>query len=77
MEQFREAARAFVKLAKEKGYTEEAARIICTVVCSEQAFELGYSSVDGLKLAKEYCDKYDNERDCINALLKKMKIVEN
>ena len=30
-----------------------------------------------IKPAKEYCEKYDNERDCINALLKKMNIVED
>ena len=73
MEKFREAAEAVVKLAKEKDYTEEAVRIICTIVCSTQAHALGYTSVEGLKIAKEYCEKYDDERDCINALIELIK----
>ena len=68
---------AIIKLAKEKGYSKEAVRIIGTTVCSTQAHALGYTSVEGLKIAKEYCEKYDNERDCINALLTKMNIVED
>ena len=73
MDDFEKAARNFIELAKQKGYSKDAVEIIGTVVCSETAHRLGYSSVDGLKLAKEYCEKYDNERDCINALVEIIK----
>ena len=73
MEDFEKTARNFIELAKRKGYSRDAVEIIGTVACSETANKLGYSSVDGLKLAKEYCEKYDNERDCINALLEIIK----
>ena len=73
MDSFEKAARSFIELAKQKGYSKDAVEIIGTVVCSETAHNLGYSSVDGLKLAKEYCEKYDNERDCINALVEIIK----
>jgi hypothetical protein len=73
MDNFEEVAKEFIGLAKKKNYTKQAVEIIGTIVCSETASSLGYSSVEGLKLAKKYCDKYDDERDCINALVEIIK----
>ncbi len=73
MDNFDKVVIEFIKLAKEKKYTKNAVEIIGTIVCSEQALRLGYSEEEGMKLAKEYCEKYDNERDCINALIKIIK----
>ena len=73
MDNFEKIADEFVSLAKRKKYSKRAVEIICTIVCSEVAWQLGYSEEQGLKLAKEYCEKYDDERDCINALIEIIK----
>ena len=58
---------------KNKKYSRTAAEIIGTICNSEQAYNLGYSFSEALKLATNYVEKYDNERDCINALIEVIK----
>ena len=62
-----------VSLMKSKGYTREAAEIICTICNSEQAYNLGYTFEQSLQLALEYVNKYNDEKECINALLEIIK----
>ena len=73
MEKIRKAMEEMVDLAKSKNYTREEVEIIGTIVCSTTAKICGYTPLEGLKLAKEYCEKYDNGRDCINALVEIIK----
>ena len=49
-----------VSLMKSKGYTREAAEIICTICNSEQAYNSGYTFEQSLQLAVEYVNKYDS-----------------
>ena len=63
----------FIDIAYEKGYSKEATRIIGTIVLSETAVGLGYDEIKGLDCAIEHANKYDNERDCINALIEIIK----
>ena len=58
---------------KNKGYSRKSAEIICTICNSEQAHNLGYTFMESLQLALEYVNKYDNEKECINALLEVIK----
>lgn len=73
MENIRKAMEEMVDLAKSKNYSKEAARIIGTIVCSTAAKNCGYSTMEGLNLGIEQIKKYDDERDCINALIKLIK----
>lgn len=72
-EKIREKLIEFIDKAYDKGYSKEAARIIGTVVCSEKAEVLGYSTIDGLNLAIKYVEKYSNEKECINKLIEIIK----
>lgn len=69
----RQAMIDLIDKAIEKGYSKESTQIIGTIACSSQAIELGYDSKAGLQLALEYVNKYDNEKECINALLEVIK----
>ena len=47
-EKIREKLIEFIDKAYDKGYSKEAARIIGTVVCSEKAEVLGYSTCNNV-----------------------------
>lgn len=73
METIREAMIGLIDRAKEKQYSKDSVEIIGAIVCSERAVELGYPPLEGLSLALKYVEKYNDEKDCINALIEIIK----
>ena len=47
---------------KNKGYTKDAAEIICTIANSEQAYSLGYTIYQILEIVLVNVKKYSNEK---------------
>lgn len=68
-----ELLRNLVILMKSKNYSKESAEIICTICNSEQAYNLGFTFSRALTLAINCVEQYDNERECINALIEIIK----
>ena len=73
METIKEAMIKLIDTAKEKEYSKESVHIIGAIACSEKAIELGYSPIESLNIALKYVQKYDNEKECINALIEIIK----
>ena len=73
METIKKAMIKLIDTAKEKGYSKESVGIIGAIACSERAVELGYPTLEGLRIALEYVEKHNNEKDCINALIEIIK----
>lgn len=62
-----------INTALQKGYSKIAIEIIGTISCSDTTMSSGHNPLETLKLATEYVNKYDNEKDCICALIDVLK----